>query len=102
MSEINRKIIAGNDPLFLTESEINQPSIVVMDFIKTYSLEDCRTILNFCLFHLFTRTDADPENMDREVIWCFLKDVERLIEANFIYDANWQLSGVYKRLKKHL
>lgn len=85
----NRALIAANTPLVLTADEIQAPHSVFSDVFMDFGLEECREILALCLGQLMCQTDeVFGIDVDREIVWTFFQDVERLIEASFILNQD--------------
>jgi hypothetical protein len=85
MYDSNRAAIARRLPLRLTPQEMEEPLFILLNFFQTYDLEDIRELGWVLVSRTLCQGDEELEGISREDILLYFEDVEKLLEAVFLF-----------------
>lgn len=85
MHNFNLKLEFYNEPILLTEEEMQDPLTVIREFFDDVKLLEVRTHLHNLLEVALTRPNTIyDEASERDATLCFIKQLEKIIESAFL------------------
>ena len=92
MKTVNENQIFKNEPLRLTEEQLDKPLLAITDFFESYHLQDAREIMwAWTTAVISSPGSISSEPLDRQNHFYFYEKIEQLIEAAFIICNNHKL-----------